>query len=99
MCSKHERNQRCKQRYAEDEEYREQTRAYNRAWHEANKERVNAESRQQWHEDPTRRVKQREYRRKSQRKDHLQYYYGMTAKEYTASLKRQNGCCRMSKGR
>jgi hypothetical protein len=97
MCSDHERNQRPTQRYAEDQEYRERTRAYKRAWHEANKERVNAESRRQWHEDPTRRLKQREYRRKSQRKDQLKYYYGLTVEEYNAILQRQNGVCRMCK--
>jgi hypothetical protein len=98
MCShEKERNQRRRQRYAEDEEYREKTRAYQRAWHAANKERVNAESRQQWHEDPTRKLRQRAYRRESQRKDHLKYYYGITVEEYNAILKRQNGRCRICK--
>jgi hypothetical protein len=46
-------NERRTKRYAEDEEFRASTRAYNRAWYKANKDRVNAESRRKRAENPT----------------------------------------------
>jgi hypothetical protein len=58
-------NQRRTKRYAEDEEFRASTRAYNRAWYKANKDRVNAESRRKRAENPDWKAKQRERRRRT----------------------------------
>jgi len=86
-------NQRRTKRYAEDEEFRASTRAYNRAWYKANKDRVNAESRRKRAENPDWKATQRERRRRTKRKDMLKYCYGMTVAEYEAMLAQQNGVC------
>jgi hypothetical protein len=83
--------------YAEDADFRAKTRDYNRAWHQAHKEQVNEARRRRWHENPARRLQQRTYRRKSQRKDQLKYYYGMSLADYNALLIRQNGACAICK--
>jgi hypothetical protein len=44
-----------KQRYAEDADYREKIRAYQRAWNAAHTDEVNAERRRSWAENPARR--------------------------------------------
>jgi Recombination endonuclease VII len=86
-------NERRTKRYAEDEEFRASTRAYNRAWYKANKDRVNAESRRKRAENPDWKAKQRDRRRRTKRKDMLKYCYGMTVAEYEAMLAQQNGVC------
>jgi Recombination endonuclease VII len=82
-----------KERYAEDLDYRQRTRAYNRAWHAAHKEEVNALRRRRWTENSERRTKQRSYRARNHRKDLLKYYYGMSVEDYDAFLARQRGAC------
>jgi hypothetical protein len=86
-------NERRKKRYAEDEEFRKKTCADKRAWYSANKDRVNAESRQKRAENPDWKGKQRERRRRTKRKDMLKYCYSMTVAEYEAMLSGQNGVC------
>jgi hypothetical protein len=86
-------NERRKKRYAEDEEFRKKTCSDKRAWYAANKDRVNAESRQKRAENPDWKGKQRERRRRTKRKDMLKYCYSMTVAEYEAMLTGQNGVC------
>jgi hypothetical protein len=88
-----------KQRYAEDTEYRERTRAYQRAWHAAHNDEVNAERRRSWAEDPARREQQRGYRTRSLRKAELKYYYGLSVDDYQAMLTRQSGACAICRKR
>ena len=57
-----------RQRFAEDPIFREQVRAQKRAWHAANKDRVNAERRQQYAENPGRKLTQRAYMASNGRK-------------------------------
>jgi hypothetical protein len=73
--------------------HRAQVRAEKRAWHAANKDRVNAERRAQYAEDPSRKLRQREYIAANGRKIMLKHYYGMTLADYDALLERQNGVC------
>jgi hypothetical protein len=86
-------NERRKKRFAEDPEFRTKVRADKRAWYKANKDRVNAESRQKRAENSDWKEKQRERRRRTKRKDMLKYCYGMTVAEYEALLLAQNGVC------
>jgi hypothetical protein len=83
-----------RQRYAEDPEFREHTRACNNAWHADNRERVNAERRRKYAEDPQPRLQQNA---KGQRKCTLKYYYGISIEDYEAMLARQNGVCAICK--
>jgi hypothetical protein len=78
-----------RQRYLEDPAYRARRLAENRAWREANKERVNEEKRRLYATDP-------EYRArtlKADRSSRLQRVYGITLEEYDVMLKRQRGVC------
>jgi hypothetical protein len=79
-----------KKRYAEDAEFRERTRAYNRAYHAAHKDEINALRRRRWVEDPRRKEQQRRsYRPQNWRK----YYYGMSQEDYDRLVARQGGAC------
>ena len=86
-----------KQRFAEDPLFCEQVRAEKRAWHAANKDRVNAERRRQYAEDPSRKLTQRAYIAANGRKIMLKCCYGMTPADYEALLARQNGVCAICK--
>jgi hypothetical protein len=88
-----------KQRYAEDADYREKIRAYQRAWNAAHKDEVNAERRRSWAENPARRQQQRSYRTRSLRKAELKHYYGLSVEEHQAMLTLQRGACAICRKR
>jgi hypothetical protein len=88
-----------RKRYAEDPEFRERTRAYNRAYHAAHKDEINALRRRKWVEDPRRKEQHRRYRRKTRRKDTLKYYYGISPNDYDRLFARQRGSCAICRER
>jgi hypothetical protein len=76
--------ERRRKRYAEDPAYRARQIAGGRAWKKANQEKVNANSRRKYAEDPTRELLRR---------------YGITNADYEAMLARQNGVCAICKSK
>jgi hypothetical protein len=75
-------NERRRKRYAEDPEYKARTRAYNKAWYQANKDEICADRRREYAESPPGRQLRR---------------YGMSNADYEAMLARQNGTCAICK--
>jgi hypothetical protein len=82
-------NERIRQRYVEDPEYRERRRAAVKAWQTANKEKINAEQRLRWVTD----TKFRKRRLKSGRNATLKLKYGITSEDYDRMFKKQKGRC------
>jgi Recombination endonuclease VII len=86
------RNERRRQRYAEDPEYRERVRAVNRRSAEKGREETNARRRQKRAEDPEYREKQRIHN-----DNHRLVAYGLTREGYDRMLAQQHGACAICK--
>jgi hypothetical protein len=80
-------------------EFRERTRAYNRAYHAAHKDEINALRRLRWANNPERKEQHRRYRRKTRRKDTLKYYYGISPDDYDRLFAQQRGACAICRER
>jgi Recombination endonuclease VII len=79
------RNERRRQRYAEDPEYRERVLAGKRVSDEKSREETNARRRQKWAKDPELRAKSR------------LAAYGLTKEGYDRMLAQQHGACAICK--
>ena len=90
---KRRKNERRRQRYAEDPEFRERKQAINRRSKRKNKDAINARRRNRYATDPELRVKTRAQQFKSQREIALKRKYGMSIEEYDARLTAQGGVC------
>jgi hypothetical protein len=88
------RNERRRQRYAEDPEYREGVRAVNRASAEKGRVETNARRRQKRAEDPEFREKQR-----AQNAKQRLAAYGLSKEDYDRMLAQQHGACAICKQR
>src|SRR5262249_34843744 len=84
-----QKNERRRQRYAEDPKYRKRTIAIANAWRTSNKDKINAERRLRRATDP-------EFRKQcaiSDRRDNLKRRYGITIDDYNRLFKKQKGRC------
>jgi hypothetical protein len=82
-----------KKRYAEDPEYREQKLAWNGAYREKNREKINAQAREKWKSDPEFRARGCARSKESWRRT----TYGLTTADYNRMLMAQNGACAICK--
>jgi len=82
-----------RQRIAEDPEYRERIRAYNRAYRQVHKEESNRRRRLKFATDPGYRAKRLASRPRNRRKADLKARYGMSPEQYELLRKRQGGAC------
>jgi hypothetical protein len=80
------RNTSARERYANDEEYRQRRISINRAYRAANKERDSARSRHRYATDP-------EYRERRGRVNKIKSTYGISIQYYNELLRRQNHAC------
>jgi hypothetical protein len=80
------RNPLRKQPHAENPEYRERRRAYERSWYAAHKDEISARRRRNRAENP-------DYARKRGKYYDLKRRYGLSAEDYNALLARQGGVC------
>ncbi len=82
---KRRKNERKRQRYAEDREFRERLNATNRTHWRKNKDAINVRRRGKYATNPKRRA--------ASRKNSLKWKYGMSVEEYAARLAEQGGVC------
>ena len=82
-----------RQRIAEDPEYRERIRAYNRAYRQVHKEEENRRRRLKFATDPGYRAKRLASRPRNRRKADLKARYGLSLEQYALMRERQGGAC------
>jgi Recombination endonuclease VII len=82
---KRRKNERKRQRYAEDREFRERVNAVNRTHWLENKDAINVRRRGKYAANPKRRA--------DSRKSNLKWKYGMSVEQYAAKLADQGGVC------
>jgi len=87
MCDRE--NERKRQRYAEDPEYRKHRLGIERAWRRRNRDKVNARTRLRWSTDP----KFRKKRLKCGWNSRLKREHGITIEDYDRLFKKQKGRC------
>lgn len=93
-------NERRRNRYAQDADYREAVLARNRAFRAAHKDELNARARKAYAEDDGYRARRRLTGNKwYRREERLKQVYGLSAKNYDAMLARQGGVCAICKRR
>jgi len=90
---KRRKNERKRQRYADDPEVRKQSKARARASRRKNKDAINARQRLRYETDPEYRKRKRAHGSKAQRKSKLKMKYGLSLEGYATMLARQNGVC------
>ena len=82
-----------RKRYAEDPEFRERTRARNRAYHATHKEEIRARKRRRLAENPELRRRPRSSCAKDRRKQRLKSLYGISSDDYDRLFAHQRGAC------
>jgi hypothetical protein len=88
------RNERKRQRYAEDPEYRSRVLATNHRYSTAHKEEIAAKARHKWATDADFRERGlAASRARDSHADKLKQVYGLSTADYNAMLRRQNGAC------
>jgi hypothetical protein len=93
-------NERRRQRYAEDPEYREAVLERNRAFRAAHREELNARARQTYAEDDGYAEKRRKWlsgNKGYRREERLKQVYKLSLQDYEAMVAQQGGVCRICK--
>jgi Recombination endonuclease VII len=93
-------NERRRQRYAEDPEYRKAVLERNRAFRAAHREELNARARQTYAEDDEYAEKRRKWlsgNKGYRREERLKQVYKLSLQDYEAMVAQQGGVCRICK--
>ena len=86
-----------RKRYAEDEEFRENIKAANRAYNRRKRAEINARKKDKYATDPDYRERVLAGNRKGARKVTLKMKYGMSLEDYDERLAQQQGVCLICK--
>jgi hypothetical protein len=86
-----------RKRYAEDEEFRENIKAANRAYNRRKRPEINARNKNKYATDPDYRERVLAGNRKGARKVTLKMKYGMSLEDYDERLAQQQGVCLICK--